>query len=98
MSVVYGQMAAKQAAANAASGGKRKYEYDSDEDTTNGTWEHRQRKQEMQKTQPEAEKANSLGEGGAHHIGDYLPPEELTKFMNKYKVECQCMKFINSFL
>jgi len=82
MSVVYGQLAAKQAVANVAGGkGRNKYEYDSDEDTTEGTWEHRQRKQEMQKTQPEPEA--DLHQ--SHHIGDYLPPEELTKFMDKYK-------------
>lgn len=27
-----------------------KYEYDSDEDTEGGTWEHRKRKKEMDKT------------------------------------------------
>lgn len=28
-----------------------KYEYDSDEDTEGGTWEHKKRKAEMRKTQ-----------------------------------------------
>jgi hypothetical protein len=37
MSVVYGQLAAKQAAAKAlARSGKKKYEYDSDEDVEDG--------------------------------------------------------------
>ena len=30
---------------------KPKYEYDSDEDTEGGTWEHKKRKKEMSKTQ-----------------------------------------------
>lgn len=29
---------------------KPKYEYDSDEDTEGGTWEHKKRKKEMSKT------------------------------------------------
>ena len=29
---------------------KPQYEYDSDEDTEGGTWEHKKRKQEMEKT------------------------------------------------
>lgn len=29
---------------------KPKYEYDSDEDTEGGTWEHKKRKKEMRKT------------------------------------------------
>ena len=41
---------------------------------------------EMAKTQSDAEKANAAFEEGKHHIGDFLPPEELNKFMNKYKV------------
>lgn len=30
--------------------GKVKYEYDSDEDTEGGTWEHKRRLEEMEKT------------------------------------------------
>lgn len=30
--------------------GKMKYEYDSDEETEGGTWEHKKRANEMQKT------------------------------------------------
>ena len=38
----------------------------------------------MQKTLGQALKQTDAGKG-MHHIGDFLPPEELTKFMNKYK-------------
>merc|ERR1719445_962930 len=61
-------------------------EYDSDEDTEDGTWEHKARLAEMAKTQADAEKQTAvMEEGRGHHIGDFLPPEELKKFMNKYK-------------
>ena len=56
-----------------------------------GTWEHKARMLEMAKTQADAEKANAAFEEGKHHIGDFLPPEELNKFMNKYKVSNQSM-------
>ena len=52
-----------------------------------GTWEHKARQLEMEKTQSEAERSNQLLSGGTSHIGDFLPPEEFDKFMNKYKVE-----------
>jgi len=85
MSVVYGQMASKQAAASARQAkGKNQMEYDSDEETEGGTWEHRARALEMEKTLAEASKASSDLAGG-HHIGDFLPSEELSKFMNKFK-------------
>jgi len=51
-----------------------------------GTWEHRARMLEMAKTEQEASKMTDEAEG-KHHIGDFLPPEELNKFMNKYKVQ-----------
>jgi splicing factor 4 len=42
---------------------------------------------EMAKTAAEAAKLTKTAEaGGKHHIGDFLPPEELAKFMDKYKV------------
>jgi len=63
--------------------GKFKYEYDSDEDVNGGTWEHKLRMQEMEATQLWAEALNEQAKG-KHHIGDYLPPEELKKFMEKY--------------
>lgn len=46
----------------------------------------------MAKTQAEASKLTKDAEdGGKHHIGDFLPPEELAKFMNKYKVRYGCL-------
>jgi len=61
-----------------------KYEYDSDEDTEGGTWEHKKRKAEMEKTQ---EWAGGLTDRarGKHHLSDFLPPEELEKFMENVK-------------
>ena len=52
-----------------------------------GTWEHKARQLEMEKTQSEAERSNQLLSAGTSHIGDFLPPEEFNKFMSKYKVE-----------
>jgi len=87
MSVVYGNLAAKKALANAmTAAGKIQYEYDSDEETEGGTWEHRARMAEMAKTEQEAMKMTEDAEG-KHHIGDFLPSGELDKFMNKYKVQ-----------
>lgn len=63
--------------------GKHKYEYDSDEETEGGTWEHKIRHAEMEATQMWAEELTAQAEG-KHHIGDFLPPEELTKFMEQY--------------
>lgn len=66
-----------------AAAGKHKYEYDSDEDTADGTWEHRLRAKEMNATERWATELTKQAEG-KHHIGDFLPPEELKKFMEKY--------------
>ncbi|XP_058485413.1 SURP and G-patch domain-containing protein 1 isoform X1 [Solea solea] len=62
------------------------HEYDSDEevDYHTGTWEHRLRKMEMEKTRDWAESLTELGKG-KHFIGDFLPPEELEKFMETFK-------------
>ena len=85
MSLVYSQMLQKkQAIENLAQKGKHKHEYDSDEDMEGGTWEHKARKLEMEKTSQKAQELTDAGQGG-HHIGDFLPPEELTKFMTKYQ-------------
>ncbi|XP_006814600.1 SURP and G-patch domain-containing protein 1-like [Saccoglossus kowalevskii] len=67
-------------------GGKRrnKYEYDSDEDTEGGTWEHKKRAEEMNMTQEEAFRQTSVNKG-KHFIGDFLPPEELERFMEHVK-------------
>ncbi|XP_057713928.1 SURP and G-patch domain-containing protein 1 [Corythoichthys intestinalis] len=61
-------------------------EYDSDEevDEDDGTWEHRLRKMEMEKTREWAESLTDMGKG-KHFIGDFLPPEELEKFMETFK-------------
>ncbi|XP_070701629.1 SURP and G-patch domain-containing protein 1 isoform X2 [Pempheris klunzingeri] len=61
-------------------------EYDSDEevDQQAGTWEHRFRKMEMEKTREWAESLTEMGKG-KHFIGDFLPPEELEKFMETFK-------------
>ncbi|XP_013140523.1 PREDICTED: arginine-glutamic acid dipeptide repeats protein-like [Papilio polytes] len=66
-----------------AAAGKNKYEYDSDEDTSEGTWEHRLRAKEMCATEKWATELTKQA-AGKHHIGDFLPPEELRKFMEKY--------------
>ncbi|XP_049820564.1 uncharacterized protein LOC109599640 isoform X2 [Aethina tumida] len=62
--------------------GKNKYDYDSDEETEGGTWEHKLRDKEMMATQLWAQELNRQAEG-KHHIGDFLPPDELKKFMEK---------------
>lgn len=67
-----------------AKSGKHKYNYDSDEDTTGGTWEHKMRMAEMEATAAWADALNQQSQG-KHHIGDFLPPEELKKFMEIYK-------------
>uniref|UniRef100_W5K5S5 SURP and G-patch domain containing 1 n=1 Tax=Astyanax mexicanus TaxID=7994 RepID=W5K5S5_ASTMX len=62
------------------------HEYDSDEevDSQAGTWEHRLRKMEMEKTREWAEQLTEMGKG-KHFIGDFLPPDELEKFMETFK-------------
>ena len=59
-----------------AKNGKFKYEYDSDEDVNGGTWEHKQRLEEMEATLKWAEALNKQCQG-KHHIGDFLPPGKL---------------------
>nr|XP_019954866.1 PREDICTED: SURP and G-patch domain-containing protein 1 [Paralichthys olivaceus] len=65
---------------------EHQHEYDSDEevDMQAGTWEHRLRKMEMEKTREWAESLTDMGKG-KHFIGDFLPPEELEKFMETFK-------------
>ncbi|TPP61876.1 SURP and G-patch domain-containing protein 1 [Fasciola gigantica] len=60
-----------------------KYEYDSDEDVEGGTWEHKLRMAEMEATKEWAEKLTEMGHG-KHHIGDFLPPDELERFMETF--------------
>ncbi|XP_017467652.1 PREDICTED: SURP and G-patch domain-containing protein 1 isoform X3 [Rhagoletis zephyria] len=69
-----------------ARSGKFKYEYDSDEDVDGGTWEHKLRCAEMEATQLWATALTKQSEG-KHHIGDFLPPEELKKFMEQYEAK-----------
>ncbi|XP_052858769.1 SURP and G-patch domain-containing protein 1 isoform X1 [Drosophila gunungcola] len=69
-----------------ARGGKFKYEYDSDEDIEGGTWEHKLRTAEMEATSLWANALTKQSEG-KHHIGDFLPPEELKKFMEQYEAK-----------
>jgi splicing factor 4 len=71
---------------NLAKSGKFKYEYDSDEDTTGGTWEHKLRLQEMEATRNWAD-ALTKHSDGRHFLGDFLPPEELKKFMEQYEAK-----------
>ncbi|XP_078279921.1 SURP and G-patch domain-containing protein 1 [Rhinoraja longicauda] len=63
-----------------------RHEYDSDEeiDGDAGTWEHRLRHMEMEKTREWAEQLTEMGRG-KHFIGDFLPPDELDKFMETFK-------------
>ncbi|XP_038632784.1 SURP and G-patch domain-containing protein 1 isoform X2 [Scyliorhinus canicula] len=63
-----------------------RHEYDSDEeiDGDGGTWEHRLRHMEMEKTREWAEQLTKMGRG-KHFIGDFLPPDELDKFMETFK-------------
>jgi len=64
--------------------GRVKFEYDSDEEVDEeGTWEHKRRRQEMQKTRQKAEELTDRS-ADKHHIGDFLPPEEMQKFMEKF--------------
>ncbi|KAJ8387788.1 hypothetical protein AAFF_G00150890 [Aldrovandia affinis] len=65
---------------------EHQHEYDSDEelDQDDGTWEHRLRQLEMEKTREWAEQLTEMGKG-KHFIGDFLPPEELDKFMETFK-------------
>ncbi|XP_026684473.1 SURP and G-patch domain-containing protein 1-like, partial [Diaphorina citri] len=64
--------------------GQHKYEYDSDEETEGGTWEHKLRQQEMEATRLWANELTEKSRG-RHHIGDFLPPDELERFLEKYQ-------------
>ncbi|KAF2900883.1 hypothetical protein ILUMI_05288 [Ignelater luminosus] len=83
INLVYQEMLRKrEEVAQLAKVGKNKYEYDSDEDTDGGTWEHKLRNKEMTATQQWATELTKNAEG-KHHIGDFLPPEELKRFMER---------------
>ncbi|CAI8030530.1 SURP and G-patch domain-containing protein 1 [Geodia barretti] len=72
----------KAATAQSGSGVKKgnRYEYDSDEEVEEGTWEHKARIKEMKLTEDKATELTEMGKG-KHHIGDFLPPEEMEKFV-----------------
>ncbi|XP_074038988.1 uncharacterized protein isoform X2 [Leptinotarsa decemlineata] len=83
ISLLYQDMVKKRAEAEKLKlAGKNKYDYDSDEETDGGTWEHKIREKEMMATELWATELNKQAEG-KHHIGDFLPPEELKRFMEK---------------
>lgn len=65
---------------------QHQHDYDSDEEVDNelGTWEHQLRRMEMDKTREWAEQLTQMGRG-KHFIGDFLPPDELEKFMETFK-------------
>jgi len=54
--------------------------------TAGGTWEHKMRQKEMAATRDWADELTRQNKGN-HHIGSFLPPDELAKFMETYKVE-----------
>jgi len=81
---IIAEQAIKAKAMSMKSEDKPKYEYDSDEDTEGGTWEHRKRRKEMDKTFSDAVSLTEKGKG-RHHMGDFLPPEELAKFQEKVR-------------
>lgn len=81
---VYNEMLAKrQEIDRLAKSGRFKYEYDSDEDLDGGTWEHKMRKAEMESTRNWADATTTVNQG-RHHIGDFLPPDELKKFLDQH--------------
>ncbi|KAK6179001.1 hypothetical protein SNE40_011461 [Patella caerulea] len=85
--LIIAQKKAKEAAVMAEVPGikvKPKYEYDSDEEVEGGTWEHRQRASEMNATKEWADQLTDTNRG-KHFIGDFLPPQELEKFMETYR-------------
>jgi splicing factor 4 len=75
-------MRKKEQLARLEAAGKHKYDYDSDEDVDGGTWEHKVRSQEMEATNKWADELTKQAEG-KHHIGDFLPPAELERFMEQ---------------
>ncbi|XP_041371445.1 serine/arginine repetitive matrix protein 2-like [Gigantopelta aegis] len=86
MNMMYELILAQKKASEAAMmpAKKAKFEYDSDEDTEGGTWEHKKRLAEMSATREWAEKLTDSNRG-KHFIGDFLPPDELERFMETFK-------------
>ncbi|KAI0986755.1 hypothetical protein GJ496_006582 [Pomphorhynchus laevis] len=50
---------------------------------TTTSWEHKVREAEMEITREWADRLTEMAEG-KHHIGDFLPPDELNKFNSTY--------------
>ena len=59
-----------------------RYEYDSDEENDFGTWEHKRRALEMERTRESADALTELAKG-KHHLSDFLPNDEYLKFMTE---------------
>ncbi|RKP09840.1 hypothetical protein THASP1DRAFT_22384 [Thamnocephalis sphaerospora] len=58
-----------------------KWMYPEDEDTTNGSYEHRKRAREMEQTADKARQLTRVAEDyGAHHVADFLPVKVLDHF------------------
>lgn len=62
---------------------REQYEYDSDEEVDGGTWEHKRRMQEMDKTKERAQLVTTMNQG-KHHIGHFLPPDKLSRFLQQW--------------
>eukprot|EP00035_Acanthoeca_spectabilis_P007314 m.135224 g.135224 ORF g.135224 m.135224 type:complete len:400 (-) comp13899_c0_seq1:41-1240(-) len=63
---------------------KPKYDYDSDEDTTGGTWEHKKRAAEMKRTEEETRRLNEAAEQRkGTHFQNYIPKDVLEQFLEK---------------
>ncbi|KAL4839670.1 hypothetical protein H8958_006537 [Nasalis larvatus] len=60
------------------------YHSDEEVDSELGTWKHQLRRMEMDKTREWAERLTKVGQG-KHFIGDFLPSDELEKFMETFK-------------
>eukprot|EP00118_Oscarella_pearsei_P010208 m.61793 g.61793 ORF g.61793 m.61793 type:complete len:407 (+) comp35022_c0_seq15:27-1247(+) len=60
---------------------KSALEYDSDEDTEGGTWEHKLRASEMQKTNYGAQALTGVLDQGKHHLQDFLPMEKVQEMV-----------------
>ena len=60
-----------------------------------GTWEHKLRMREMDATKDWADELTRQSRG-KHHMGDFLPPEELAKFMETYQVLCSYQVMLSS--
>ncbi|XP_065836246.1 SURP and G-patch domain-containing protein 1-like [Oscarella lobularis] len=60
---------------------KSALEYDSDEETEGGTWEHKLRAYEMQKTHNLATQQTTALVEGKHHLQDFLPSDRMKEIL-----------------